>query len=191
VDLFAVGSEAARGFALMAAETSGETGGLTINLFWVIVAAANFVFFFAVIWVFAFKPVSKMLEVRQSKIDQGLRDAETARLQLEHVSAEAATEIAAARREARDIVERAQRLSQETREADVAATRAELDRMRTRATAEIEAERVRAIADLRAEVAGLALEAASRVVGESMTGERQRRLVEEFLVEAGGREGAG
>jgi F-type H+-transporting ATPase subunit b len=191
VDLFAVGSEAARGFALMAAETSGETGGLTINLFWVIVAAANFVFFFAVIWVFAFKPVSKMLEVRQSKIDQGLRDAETARLQLEHASAEAATEIAAARREARDIVERAQRLSQETREADVAATRAELERLRTRATAEIGAERDRAIAELRSEVAVLALEAASRVVGESMTGDRQRRIVEEFLVETAGREGPG
>jgi F-type H+-transporting ATPase subunit b len=191
VDLFAVAGEVVRSAALLAAEEGGETGGFTINLFWVIVAAANFVFFFAVIWTFAFKPVSSMLESRQVKIEQGLRDAEAARLQLEHAGAEAAGEIAAARREAREIVEHSQRLAQETREADMAATRADLDRMRTRATAEIEAERVRAIADLRAEVAGLALEAASRVVGESMTGERQRRLVEEFLVEAGGREGAG
>jgi F-type H+-transporting ATPase subunit b len=190
VDLFAVAGEVVRSAAPLAAEGSGASSGFTINLFWVIVAAANFIFFLAVIWVFAFKPVSSMLEARQSKIEQGLRDAEAARLQLEHASAEAAGEIAAARREAREIVEHAQRLAQETREADIAATRAELDRMRTRATAEIEAEKDRAIAELRGEVAGLALEAASRVVGESMTGERQRRLVEEFLVETAGREGS-
>jgi F-type H+-transporting ATPase subunit b len=53
--------------------------------------------------------------------------------------------------------------------------------MRERASTEIEAEKHRAIADLRAEVADLALAAAGKVVGESMTGDRQRRLVEEFL----------
>ena len=53
--------------------------------------------------------------------------------------------------------------------------------MRVRAAAEIEAEKQRAIADLRAEVADLALAAAGGVVGETMTDERQRRLVEEFL----------
>ena len=53
--------------------------------------------------------------------------------------------------------------------------------MRDRATAEIEAEKVRAISDVRAEVADLALRAAGRVVGETMSSERERRLVEEFL----------
>ena len=63
------------------------------------------------------------------------------------------------------------------------ATRDELDRMRVRATAEIEAEKVRAIADVRAEVADLALQAAGRVVGETMNQPRERRLVEEFLAQ--------
>jgi F-type H+-transporting ATPase subunit b len=74
-------------------------------------------------------------------------------------------------------------VAQESREADIAATREELERLRVRAAAEIEAEKGRAIADLRAEVADLAISAAGRIVGESMTGERQRRLVEEFLAE--------
>ena len=37
--------------------------------------------------------------------------------------------------------------------------------------------------ELRAEVADLALRAAGRVVGETMTDDRQRRLVNEFLAE--------
>ena len=53
--------------------------------------------------------------------------------------------------------------------------------MRERAAGDIEAEKQRAITELRAEVADLALAAASRVVGESLTDERQRRLVQEFL----------
>ena len=56
--------------------------------------------------------------------------------------------------------------------------------MRVRATAEIEAEKTRAIADLRTEVADLALAAAGRVVGETMTDDRSRRLVQEFLTTA-------
>jgi F-type H+-transporting ATPase subunit b len=76
---------------------------------------------------------------------------------------------------------RAQKVAQETRDADIAATREELERLRVRAAAEIEAEKTRAIADVRAEVADLALLAAGKVVGETMSGERERRLVDEFL----------
>jgi F-type H+-transporting ATPase subunit b len=72
-------------------------------------------------------------------------------------------------------------VAQESRDADIAATKQELERLRERATDEIEAEKQRAITELRGEVADLALAAASRVVGESMTDDRQRRLVREFL----------
>jgi F-type H+-transporting ATPase subunit b len=75
-------------------------------------------------------------------------------------------------------------VAEETRAADIAATREELERLRTNAAAEIEAEKQRAMGELRAEVADLAIAAASKVVGESLTDQRQRRLVEEFLTEA-------
>jgi F-type H+-transporting ATPase subunit b len=80
-------------------------------------------------------------------------------------------------------------VAQESRDADIAATREELERMRVRAAADIEAEKARAIADLRGEVADLALAAAGRVVGETMSDERQRRLVQEFLTADAGRSG--
>jgi F-type H+-transporting ATPase subunit b len=76
-------------------------------------------------------------------------------------------------------------VAQETRDADIAATREELERLRVRAAGEIEAEKTRALQEVRAEVADLALLAASKVVGETMTDERQRRLVEEFLRTSG------
>ena len=63
--------------------------------------------------------------------------------------------------------------------------------MRVRAAADIDAEKQRALSDLRAEVADLALAAAGRVVGETMSDQRQRRLVEEFLHETPGAEAKG
>ena len=181
--LFAAASEVARSAVVLTAEGTAA-GGFTINLFWVIVAALNFLVFFALAWIIILGPLSGRLADRREAIEQGLKDAEKARVALEASAAAAADEIAAARREAREILDRAQHVAQETREADIAATREELERMRVRAASEIEAEKGRAIADLRAEVADLALAAAGRVVGESMTDERQRRLVEEFLAES-------
>jgi F-type H+-transporting ATPase subunit b len=154
-----------------------------INLFQVVIAATNFVVFLVLLWQFAFKPVAAMLAERRERIEQGLRDAEQAKRDRENAEQERLAAITEARREANDILSRAQKVAQETRDADIAATRQELERMRVRASDEIEAEKGRALAELRGEVAELALQAAGRVVRETMTDQRQRRLVEEFLTE--------
>jgi F-type H+-transporting ATPase subunit b len=187
VDFLAIATDAGRHVAQLAAE--GEGGALfQINLFWVIVSAANFILFFVIIWTFAFKPITAMLADRRSRIEQGLKDADQARRDRENAEAERTATIAEARREANEILARVQKVAQETRDADIAATKEELERLRTQATAEIDAEKTRAIGEVRAQVADLALLAASKVVGESMTDERQRRLVDDFLSTAGSRD---
>ncbi|TAL07008.1 MAG: ATP synthase F0 subunit B [Chloroflexota bacterium] len=155
-----------------------------INLFQVIIAAVNAVVFLILIWTFAFKPIAAMLAARRERVEQGLKDAEQASQDRASAAEERRSALTEARREATEILARAQKVAQETRDADIAATREELDRMRTRATSEIEAEKQRALADLRAEVADLALVAAGKVIGETMTDARQRRLVEEFLADS-------
>jgi F-type H+-transporting ATPase subunit b len=184
VDVLAVASDLGRGIVQLTQEAEATETLFQINLFWVIVSALNFILFFAIIWAFAFKPVSKMLADRKSTIEQGLKDAEQARRDRESAETERVATLAEARREANEILARAQKVAQETRDADIAATRDELERMRVRAAAEIDAEKTRAIADLRGEVADLALAAAGRVVGETMSDDRQRRLVQEFLATA-------
>lgn len=180
MDLLAVTSEIGR--EVVRLSTEAETGPLfQVNLFQVIIASANFLIFLAIIWTFAFKPVSRMLEDRRSRIETGLKDAEQARKDRENAESERVATLAEARRESNEILARAQKVAQELRDTDIKATKEELERLRVRAAAEIEAEKTRAIGELRAEVADLALEAASRVIGETMTSERERRLVEEFL----------
>jgi F-type H+-transporting ATPase subunit b len=179
VGSFALAGGAAQQIARLAAEATFQ-----VNIFQIVIAAANFLVFLVIIWTFAFKPVTAMLNDRKARIEQGLKDAEQARHDRENAEAERVATLGEARREANDILARAQKVAQETRDADITATKDELERLRTRAAAEIEAEKIRAIADVRAEVADLALRAAGKVVGETMTDARERRLVEEFLSES-------
>jgi len=182
-----VGAAAGQAVATPAAE-SGP--GLQINLFWVIVSAANFIVFFLIVRAVAFRGLTQTLEDRRSRIERGLQDAEQARRDRESAEQERLAALQEARREANEILSRAQKLAAESREQDLAATREELGRLRERATSEIDAEKQRAIAELRSEVADLALAAAGRVVGESMTGERQRKLVADFLAESASTDGS-
>ena len=176
---FALAGGAAQEVARLAAEATFQ-----VNIFQVVIAAANFLVFLVIIWTFAFKPVTAMLNDRKARIEQGLKDAEQARRDRDNAESERVATLGEARREANDILARAQKVAQETRDADITTTKEELERLRTRAAAEIEAEKIRAISDVRAEVADLALRAAGKVVGETMTDARERRLVEEFLSES-------
>ncbi|HUG49325.1 MAG TPA: F0F1 ATP synthase subunit B [Candidatus Limnocylindria bacterium] len=197
MDILAVaGPPAAEALAVFAVAEPGAPG-FQINLFWVVTQAATFLLFMVILWLVAFRRIGGVLEERRTRIEQGLRDADAARQERERAAEERMSVLAAARQEANDILTRSQKVADENRERDMAQTREELERLRERAAADIEAEKQRALAEVRSEVADLALLAAGRVVGETMTGERQRRLVEEFLREvaangrSGGRSGGG
>jgi F-type H+-transporting ATPase subunit b len=182
VPSLALAQGASQQLVRLAAE-SGEGGGLTINVFWIIVAAANFIVFFYIAYKLILLPVGDRLSDRRERIEQGLKDADAARRDREAAADQRAAVLAEARREGSEIVARAQKLSDEVREKGLTDTQADIERLRERALADIDAERLRALADVRSQVAELALLAAGKVVGESMSSERERRLVDEFLTQ--------
>lgn len=163
------------------AEAAGS--GLVFNGFWIVIAAVNFLFFLVVIQQFAFGPVTRILARRRERIEQGLLDADAARKEREETALERNRVLSEARHQANEILDRAQKGAQEVRERDLAATREEIVRLRAQADAEIEADRQRTLVDVRGQIADLALSAAGRVLGETMTAARERRLVEQFLAE--------
>jgi F-type H+-transporting ATPase subunit b len=163
----------------------GEAG-LVFNGFWIIIATANFLFFLVLIQLFAFGPISRMLSQRRERIEQGLKDAEQARRERETAAQEHLEAINDARREAGEILARAQKTSAELREADMAATRDELARLRERAAADIESEKQKAISELHDEVAALAMAATARVLKEGISPDVQRQVIADFLAENAG-----
>lgn len=182
MEILAVAQGLTETLPVLAAEGEGG-GGLTVNLFWVIVAGANFAVFFLLAWKIVIAPLGERLQERRERVEQGLMDADAARRDRESAADQRQGIIAEARREASDIVARGQRVSDEAREKGLVDTQVEIERMRERAVAEIDSERQRALADVRGQVADLALLAAGKVVGETMNDDREKRLVDDFLTQ--------
>ena len=180
--ILAVAQDLAASVSVFATEAEGSSG-LTINFFWIIVSALNFIVFFYLIYRLVLVPVGGMLNERKEKIEQGLQDADTARRDREAAADQRQAILAEARREASEILARGQRMSDEAREKGVVDTQTEIERMRQKAVSEIDAERQRALADVRGQVAELALQVAGKVVGETMNDDREKRLADQFLAE--------
>ncbi|HEX7196627.1 MAG TPA: F0F1 ATP synthase subunit B, partial [Candidatus Limnocylindria bacterium] len=84
---------------------------------------------------------------------------------------------------ANEMIARANKIAEDTRNEILTDARAEAEKVSTRAREEIVAEKEKAMAEIRGQVAELALAAAGRLVRSEMDGPTQRRLVEEFLAE--------
>lgn len=138
---------------------------------------------FLVLKRFAFKPIQKAIDERRDRIHQALEEADRARTEAEQLMADQREALAAARADAEAILTEARRVA-ESRERRL---REELDAERQRRLEEtrkdIEAETRRAIGQIRSEVAGLALEATEKVAGKVLTGDDQRRLIEQAIDE--------
>jgi F-type H+-transporting ATPase subunit b len=154
------------------------------NLTELIVGILTFGIIFFALWKVLIPRLNQTLEERTDKIEGGLQRAEEAQAEADATLARYREQLAEARHEAARLREEAReqgaQIIAEMREQ----AQAEGRRLVEAAHAQIEADRQQAIQSLKTEVGGLAVDLASRVVGESLTDEaRQRRIVERFLDE--------
>jgi F-type H+-transporting ATPase subunit b len=154
------------------------------NLTELIVGIVTFGIIFFALWKVLLPRLSKTLAERTDKIEGGLQRAEDAQAEADATLAKYREQLAEARHEAARLREEAReqgaQIIAEMREQ----AQAEGRRLVDAAHVQIEADRQQALQSLKAEVGTLAVDLASRVVGESLTDEaRQRRVVERFLDE--------
>ena len=113
--------------------------------------------------------ISKTLEERTDAIEGGLRRAEDAQSEASQVLEQYRAQLNEARHEAARMREQAKEEAAQIVAQGRAEGVAERQRIIESATAQIEADRQQAMTALRAEVGALAVELASRIVGESLT----------------------
>src|SRR5919108_1622165 len=154
---------------------------LGINLGFLILQILAFIILFLTLNAWVYQPMLNMMESRKQKIAQSMEDARVAAEARANAEKEAAKIVADAQTEAsrivREATERAAAAGQDVK----AAAEAEAAKAREAAIAEAEVERNRILGDLRSQVAGLAIAAANKLVGESLDEKRQRALLDEFF----------
>ena len=154
---------------------------LGINLGLLIVQIIAFIIVFLTLNAWVYQPMLNMMESRKQKIAQGLEDARVAAEARANAEKEAAKIITDAQTEASKIVREATERAAVAGQDVKTAAEAEAAKAREAAIAEAEVECNRILSDLRSQVAGLAIAAANRLVGESLDEKRQRALLDEFF----------
>jgi F-type H+-transporting ATPase subunit b len=131
----------------------------------------------------AFPRISEVLERRQKAIEDSIDAAERTRTEADALLSEYRERLAEARRQADEIVARAEKAAETTQSETVAEAKAKREELMEAARRDIESETRRAIQEIRREVADLTVQATEKVTRKTLTEEDQRRLVEEALTE--------
>lgn len=150
--------------------------------------AWSFVNFLALLYILnklLYKPMLQMLDDRKRTIAESFQQAESARQEADRIKGQYQGQLAEAKKEAQEIIERATKMGEEMREDIVKNAKVEADRAIKQAHTEITREKNQAVAALRQEVASLAVLAAGKVVGKSISVQDHEKMVQEFVDEVG------
>jgi F-type H+-transporting ATPase subunit b len=144
---------------------------------------------FLVLWFvlakFGWPVFENMLNRREDTIKEALKKAEEARQESERILAEHDDQLAEARALAAQIVNDAKK-SGAAIEADIkASAQAEADEMISKARTAIEIEKKAAIEELQGSVADMTISVAGRVIGNDLSDDEHRAIIERYIKEAG------
>jgi F-type H+-transporting ATPase subunit b len=157
-------------------------GPLAPDLTELIIGTIAFLIVFGMLARVLMPRISKTLAERTDAIEGGLHRAEEAQTEAQQTLEQYRAQLAEARHEASRLREEAREQGAQIKAELRAEGEAERQRIVEAAHAQLDADRQQAITALRAEIGTLAVELASRVVGESLEDEaRQRRTVDRFL----------
>lgn len=155
------------------------------NLYAIGWSAVNFFVLLALLYKFAYNPINAMLEERSSTIEGSLKHAEAVKLEVEQMRKETQDNLAQSRQEAQEIVARATRAAEDAKNEIIAKAQEDATNLRNKATAEIQAATEQAKAELRDAAATLAIMAAEKVLSRAITQDDHKRMVQDFINEAG------
>lgn len=131
----------------------------------------------------AFPRISEALDRRQKAIEDSIDAAEHTRQEADQLLADYRERLREARGQADEIVERARKAAEVHERAAVEDAHSKHERMLEQTRRDIESETRRAIDEIRREVADLTVMATEKVTRKTLTGEDQRRLVQDALSE--------
>jgi F-type H+-transporting ATPase subunit b len=132
---------------------------------------------------FAWKPIIKTLQEREEKIKSSLEEAEKARRDAEGLIAKNNEVLAQAEREAQDIARKAKETADKLKSEITEQAKTEAAKLIASAKKEIDNEKNTALAYLKGEVAGMAVQAAGKIIAVNLDAEKHKKLVDDFIKE--------
>lgn len=170
---------------LAAAAEGGDAGSALVApntgvMIWTLIAFA------ITLWTlkkYAFPVIADNLDKRQRAIEEAIDAADRSKVEADQLLADYRARLNEARTQADEIVAKAKKTGEAQEAASLAKAREERDIQLDQARRDIEQATQKAKQDLRREVADLTVLATERITRRSLTGDDQKRLVDEALGE--------
>lgn len=140
--------------------------------------------FFVVILILsrvAWKPILGLIEEREKAIADAIEAAKRERAEAEKLLAEQKSAIADARREAAEMMKKNRDEVDRFREELMAKSKKEAEDLVSNARRQIADEKAKAIAEVRVQAVDLAIQAASKLLGQNLDEGKHRQLVNDYI----------
>ena len=148
-------------------------------------ALIAFLIILAVLSKLVWPSVLEMMEKRQAKIQSDLDEAERSKREAAEEVKSYEGKILEAHHEADAIIAKAKKEAEEVRSQVLAKAQREAADIIAKAHGAVDSERHKAMIELSSSVVDLSVEIASKIIGNDLSEEEQRRLAEKYLAEVG------
>ncbi len=143
----------------------------------------TFVLLVILLYKFAFGPLMNLQRQRQEEIHESIREAERLRDEAHSLLADYKQQLAIARQESDEILERARKVGESTRAEILEDAKAHAERTLDKAREQIERETRRALQEIKGEVAALTLAATEKVTKKTLTEKDHLNLINDAIAE--------
>jgi F-type H+-transporting ATPase subunit b len=170
-------------YAVLAVAPEGNGTLLDVNpglIFWTVIT------FIALMWILkkiAWKPILAALDQRENAIRDALERAEKAKDEAQKLMDENKANLAKADEESKLIIEQSRSYAAKLKDQMLQESKQQARQIVDDAMAEIERKKLTAFNELKSEVAGIAIQAAEKILRENLNKESQNRIVNNYLNE--------
>lgn len=152
------------------------------DMVWAII---NFLVLLAILTKFLYKPLLGVLEKREEEIRANLENAEIAKNDANKMKDAYEKEISDAKRQAQEILDKATKIGEESKDNIIQQAREEAEVIIDKAQAIVRQEKEDALNQLRDEVSSLVIMAAGKVIDKSIDKNDHEKLIKDFIQEVG------
>ena len=143
----------------------------------------NFLLVLLLLYLFAYKPILRLMDQRAERIRESLEAADTARQEAASSQEAIQEQVTEARREGQRIMDQAREASERFRTEEMDKARQEAEAFVERAKEDIARERDTALQEVRASFGDLAITAAERVIRSALDLQAHEELINQVLEE--------
>jgi len=146
-----------------------------------IAQAINFAIVFAVLYFFVLKPLTKIMNDRTKKIEKSLEDAKSVEANLIKTENDYKEEMAKARREANEILEKANEQAEKKKAEMIVKAREEIGQAINEEKVKIQLEKAKILKEIKSEVADLVTLSLEKVLEEKVDVKTDKELIKKVL----------